>query len=420
MKKTILSLVSMAFICAMTLTSCNELVSSMDNPVSSYVQFPKSELTILPGQVVQNAATTISTENITYESSDEEVVKVDQNGNITAVAYSGKATITASVKATEYYKAGSATCTVTIGSVLAAALEEGAIIEFAAKLGANTFTPKFKKEGDNYVLQNPITGLDLALTYDAKDNDLTLACSTYGNRIFTVYMDVDTNSYQAYNETTTTDIKLTAIMINDKDVTSQLEEVVTPVNYLEIYLGGSMVEGPIYWAADAYVTFTAYAYPFYATDKYVTWTSSNTDVATVNTSGTVHTVAAGKTTIKAKTSNGTETSFELNVMDGPKTITLVPGVWDVDGARFAAYVWNAITYQVQWYLFSKVSDVWTATIPASYTGLVLVRLDSGTEVNWDHKWNQTDDIDFTSIANNTEFTITGWGPYGGNDPYTHN
>ena len=70
MKRTFLSLVSMAFICAMTLTSCDEIMSTIDNPVGSYVQFKDSVLNLTPGQVAQNEATTISTEKVTYTSSD--------------------------------------------------------------------------------------------------------------------------------------------------------------------------------------------------------------------------------------------------------------------------------------------------------------------------------------------------------------
>ena len=115
MKRTILSLVSMVVVCAMTLTSCEEMMSAIDNPVDSYVQFAKSELILEPGVVVQNAATTISTEKIIYSSSNEKVATVDQNGYIKAVA-DGEATITASVKATEYYQAGSATCLVKVAN----------------------------------------------------------------------------------------------------------------------------------------------------------------------------------------------------------------------------------------------------------------------------------------------------------------
>ena len=106
---------SMAFICAMTLMSCNELAAIKDNPVSSCVQFPKAELAMVPGTQVQNTATTISTEKITYTTSDATVATVDQSGLITALA-EGEATITASVPGNEYYAAGSATCLVKVGS----------------------------------------------------------------------------------------------------------------------------------------------------------------------------------------------------------------------------------------------------------------------------------------------------------------
>ena len=98
-----------------------------------------------------------------------------------------------------------------------------------------------------------------------------------------------------------------------------------------------------------------------------------------------------------------------------KSIVLVPGVWDLDNARFAAYVWKSSpSSEEHWYLFSKENDKWTATIPSTYTGLVLVRLNNGTEVNWDSKWNQTSDIDFTNVADNSTISITGWGT----DDYT--
>ena len=93
-----------------------------------------------------------------------------------------------------------------------------------------------------------------------------------------------------------------------------------------------------------------------------------------------------------------------------KTIILEPNIWDIDGARFAAFVWNSGSGDDNWYLFSKVNDKWTVNIPPSYTGLVLVRLNSGTEVSWNAKWNQTYDIDLTTVADNSTFTITEWGP----------
>lgn len=60
-------------------------------------------------------------------------------------------------------------------------------------------------------------------------------------------------------------------------------------------------------------TLTATVLPANATDKHVTWTSSNTAVATVNQSGKVTPVSLGKTTITA-TCGSLETSCEVTVV----------------------------------------------------------------------------------------------------------
>ena len=106
-----------------------------------------------------------------------------------------------------------------------------------------------------------------------------------------------------------------------------------------------------------------------------------------------------------------------------KTIGLNPNIWDVEDAteRYAAYVWKGegAAKVEKWIDFAEVDGALAATIPDYYTGLILVRLNGETtENNWDNKWNQTDDIDFTAIADGTVFTITGWGEDGANSTYT--
>ncbi len=58
---------------------------------------------------------------------------------------------------------------------------------------------------------------------------------------------------------------------------------------------------------------TATVAPVYTFDKTITWTSSNTDVATVNVNGEVHAVAAGEVTITAKTTNGKTATCTVTV-----------------------------------------------------------------------------------------------------------
>ena len=92
-----------------------------------------------------------------------------------------------------------------------------------------------------------------------------------------------------------------------------------------------------------------------------------------------------------------------------KTIALVPGPWAVDGAIFAAYAWNG--EGSAWFPFIEVGGVYATQIPDTFTGMLLARINpEGTDADpWKNVWNQTDDIDFTAVADQTVFTITGWG-----------
>ena len=72
---------------------------------------------------------------------------------------------------------------------------------------------------------------------------------------------------------------------------------------------------------EADVTLTATVKPDDATDKTVTWTSSNPAVATVDANGTVHAVAAGTATITAQAGDKTATCV-VTVTDAPIAIDL--------------------------------------------------------------------------------------------------
>ena len=80
MKRTFLSLVSMAFICAMTLTSCDEIMSKLDNPVDSYLKVD-AEVFVKEGSAVKLYAETISDAEITYTVGDEKIAKVEKVSN---------------------------------------------------------------------------------------------------------------------------------------------------------------------------------------------------------------------------------------------------------------------------------------------------------------------------------------------------
>lgn len=104
-----------------------------------------------------------------------------------------------------------------------------------------------------------------------------------------------------------------------------------------------------------------------------------------------------------------------------RTIYLTPGPWNVDGARFAAYVFNDKGENL-WFDFSKVgnSEVYKVEFSEKWSSLVLCRMKgTTTENDWPNKDNQTEDILFSGLASgHNHFTITDWGPYGGKSPYT--
>lgn len=325
MKRTFLSLVSMAFICAMTLTSCDEIMSTIDNPVGSYVQFNDSVLNLTPGQVAQNEATTISTEKVTYTSSDKSIATVDPNGFVTAISY-GEAIITASVPANENYQAGSASYKVKVGSVLQKALKNGADVEIVLQDGENKIAPKFLNENNVFTLQNPLAGANSTLTYDKEKNLITFTQQVVvlpaSETVITVIFDVTKNTYQVIPALSTTTAQFAAIKIYGDDVTGKVTK--KEVAATAVTITGAPTIPFIMAIGDADVTLKAEVSPVEATDKKVTWSSSAPAVATIDETGKVHAVAAGTTTIKATTANGKEASVELTVNLPKATVTTAP------------------------------------------------------------------------------------------------
>ena len=111
-----------------------------------------------------------------------------------------------------------------------------------------------------------------------------------------------------------------------------------------------------------------------------------------------------------------------------KTIALMPGDWANDGATYAAYVWGGIGEA--WFPFVEVgkTGIYATQIPDTYTGMLLARLKPSTAsdfktdnggLNWDNRWNQSVDYDFTAVDNQTMYTFTGnWDNGEGNSLFT--
>ena len=332
MKRTILSLVSMAFICAMTLTSCDEIMSTIDNPVGSYVQFNDSVLTLLPGQDSLFAASTISTEKITYTSSDKSIATVDPNGFVTAIAF-GEAIITASVPANENYQAGSASYKVKVGSEAEKAMKEGAIVAFDLNVDGVDEKVEFKKVGEEFVYQAPAMSAprraaaittSYSLVYLKAMNAMVFrVIQTNGTETaypLTVIINLTANTIQVIPGSPLSTVLFVNIKINGVTITGKLTKKEVAPEAVAI----TGAPSPFVMAVgDADVTLKAEVTPADATDKKVTWSSSAPAVATVDQTGKVHAVAAGTTIIKATTANGKEASIELTV-NLPKATATAP------------------------------------------------------------------------------------------------
>ncbi len=105
-KSSFLAGVTLLFASLFT-TSCKEIMSNLDEPVSSYLAAP-ADITVSTGDTYDLAGvvTSINSDKpITYKSSDEKVATVDANGLVTGIA-DGEATITVAVEASENYNAG--------------------------------------------------------------------------------------------------------------------------------------------------------------------------------------------------------------------------------------------------------------------------------------------------------------------------
>ena len=113
-----------------TFTSCDEVLSTLDNPVSPYLELQSNSTVIGLGETDTIKASTISTMPVYYVSSNPEVVTVDDNGVLTPVA-DGDATITVKVDQdpSKAYNPGETKFEVKVRTPLTfQALEDGKII----------------------------------------------------------------------------------------------------------------------------------------------------------------------------------------------------------------------------------------------------------------------------------------------------
>lgn len=419
MKKTILSLLSMAFICAMTLTSCDEIMSTMDNPVDSYLKVD-AEVFVKEGSAVELYAETISDAEVTYTVGDEKIAKVEKvsNHEVKVIGVKpGETVIDVKLAANAYYKAGEAKVKVVVtpAVTLADAVKDGAKLQIGYKFNGEDYIFAYEFDADKKAfieldennVPKAITKLyDITITYDGDGKITQKLVSKADENV--VPFELNLYTAGSFDRIYKLPIELTSLQVNNYEMLPYVPESVTPVDQL---VAGLL---PDYMEVGDKGVYPINFFPDNVSNQVIKFTSTDANVITIDAAGNFKAKAAGTATIKAEATDGTgkfvQHTITVAAAADLKTIILEPNIWDIDGARFAAFVWNAGSGDNNWYLFSKVNDKWTVNIPPSYTGLVLVRLNNTSEVNWNARWNQTYDIDFTNVADNSTFTITGWGP----------
>lgn len=240
------------------------------------------------------APTIASDKSVNWTSSDTSKVTVT-NGVLTAAAV-GTATIT--VKSTDD-DSKTATCDVTVVHVPVTSVSINESAQTIYQGGSFTFSSTYA----------PSNATSATTTWDLAD--ISPSTDVANHKI-----SVDPNTGEvtvAPNATPGAKANLTCT-VETSDGTSKSASVqitvgTIPVTSVRISSAtGNSVE------TGSTLQLTATVYPSSATNKTVTWTSSNTDKATVDTNGSVSGVAAGEVTITATTEDGSHTdTFTVTV-----------------------------------------------------------------------------------------------------------
>ncbi|MDE6522521.1 MAG: Ig-like domain-containing protein, partial [Muribaculaceae bacterium] len=246
------------------------------------IEISNTELRLTEGDTATLTAT-IAPENATdktviWTSSDASVAYVSEEGVVTAVK-AGTATITAASS-----NGKTATCTVTVAANIIS-VESISISESVLSL----------TEGETATLTAtiaPENATDKSVTWTSSDEAVT-----------TVSVDGVVTAIKAGTAT------ITVASSNGKTATCKVTVAANVIEVIGITLSNtnlSLTEGET-------ATLTATIAPENATDKSVTWTSSDEAVASVSDKGVVTAVKAGTATITATSANGKTATCTVTV-----------------------------------------------------------------------------------------------------------
>lgn len=265
------------------------LIEGVAGPVAvTGVTLNKTTTSIEAGQSEQLTATVLPTnadnKSVTWSSNNTAVATVDNNGNVSALA-AGTATIT--VTTADGNK--TATCTVTVTAPAAPIDVQSISMKSSATIAIGASET-------------------LTVTYTPADANTNKALTWNSNNTSVATVDANGKVTGISAGTAT----ITATTANNKSATCMVTVQAVSVTSvtlnktsLSLQIGGSE-------------TLTATIAPTDATNKNISWISSNPAVATVDSNGKVVAKTAGNTTITVTTTDGNKTATcNVTVTAGP-------------------------------------------------------------------------------------------------------
>ena len=253
---------------------------------------------------------------LVWESSDESIVTVDENGNVKAIK-EGTAVITVKTADGRY----SATCTVTVSKEVVGVegveisgdkeVRVGKTIKLTAKVSPENATNKQVTWSSS---NKRVATVDQnGVVKGIKEGKVTITVTTVdGEKVATYQITVKAaEEAQKPEEKPTQTPEQTPTKPNEpvqpeepskpEDKTVKVTGVTVSGSTHEVYEGES-------------IKLTAKVNPDNATNKSVSWSSSDSNVAEVGADGTVRGLKAGKVTITVKTADGEYTAqYEVTV-----------------------------------------------------------------------------------------------------------
>lgn len=250
----------------------------------------KIEVTIEPSTATATMA------DITWESSDETMATVDAEGNVTVGGTPGEVTISATLLDPANDKQLTAECKIKIVGIAVTAIS------------FETAEPINLKDGESIELKvniEPEEATDKSVTWTSDKEDVA-----------TVDQNGKVTAKAKLGEAT---ITATANGGDNVKATIKVNVIATPVESINVIGDKSELK------VGESLQLTYEVTPVTATDKTVVWSSSDTDVATVDENGTVQAISVGEVTITATANDGSG-------IKGEYTVNVVPTPWSPETA----------------------------------------------------------------------------------------